>query len=320
MNVTAAQFRTSSFSSSQPTLRWGARGPAVADLQRRLQAAGFDPGAADGAFGPRTQAAVRAFQSARGLAADGIVGPQTWGALNGAGAAAPAPAPSGGEPVLRQGARGEPTSRLQQRLAQLGFNPGPVDGDFGPRTASAVRSFQASRGLAIDGVVGPQTWGALRSGDVFTPPPSASGGVTRPIGAPLTPVSEYALRDAEGAPAANGVKYHAGKDWFAPGGSPVSSPVNGTVVEVRASKGNSGQVFGGTVKIQGADGRVWVFRHVDPAGVSVGQAVGAGQTVATVTQWRSGPSHTHIELWRTFAGGYRFENMIDPMDELRRFL
>lgn len=133
-------------------------------------------------------------------------------------------------------------------------------------------------------------------------------------------MSEFALRDAEGAPAANGARYHAAKDWFAPGGSPVSSPINGTVVEVRASRGNTGQVFGGTVKIQGADGRVWVFRHVDPSGVSPGQHVNAGQTVAHVTNWASGPDHTHIELWRTLAGGYRYENMIDPMTELRRFL
>lgn len=320
MNV--ARIQSSSFTaaalSGQPLLRAGSRGPAVSDLQSRLKAAGFDPGPIDGDFGPRTQAAVRAFQSSRGLAVDGVVGPQTWGALRGAGPA-PAPAPAGGEPVLRQGARGGAVSALQQRLAQLGFNPGGVDGDFGPRTASAVRAFQASRGLIVDGVVGPQTWGALRTGDVFTPPPSV-GGISRPVDARLTAVSEFAIRDAEGAPNASGAKFHAGKDWFAPGGSAVRSPVDGTVVEVRASRGNTGQVFGGTVKIQGADGRVWVFRHVDPAGVSVGQRVGSGQTVASVTPWRDGPSHTHIELWRTFSGGYRFENMIDPMTELRRFL
>jgi murein DD-endopeptidase MepM/ murein hydrolase activator NlpD len=133
-------------------------------------------------------------------------------------------------------------------------------------------------------------------------------------------VSEFAIRDAEGAPAANGTRYHSGKDWFAPGGSPVSSPISGTVVEVRASRGNTGQVFGGMVKIQGADGRIWVYRHVDPSGASVGQHVDARQTVAHVTDWRSGPDHVHIELWRTLAGGYRYENLIDPMTELRRFL
>jgi hypothetical protein len=63
-----------------PTLRRGARGPDVARLQERLNAHGAAL-AVDGDFGPRTDAAVRAFQSAHGLVVDGIVGPLTWGAL-----------------------------------------------------------------------------------------------------------------------------------------------------------------------------------------------------------------------------------------------
>ncbi|HEX8699171.1 MAG TPA: peptidoglycan-binding protein [Myxococcaceae bacterium] len=64
-----------------PTLREGARGPQVVDLQRKLAAAGFSPGAADGDFGPKTTAAVKSFQRAKGLGADGVVGPRTWAAL-----------------------------------------------------------------------------------------------------------------------------------------------------------------------------------------------------------------------------------------------
>lgn len=57
-------------------------GPAVEDLQDRLIAAGFAVGTKDGVFGPKTESAVVAFQTKRGLLADGVVGPVTWGALN----------------------------------------------------------------------------------------------------------------------------------------------------------------------------------------------------------------------------------------------
>ncbi|WNG60940.1 hypothetical protein F0U59_44220 [Archangium gephyra] len=62
-------------------LRLESRGPEVADLQRKLLEAGFDAGVADGVFGRRTEAAVKAFQQSRGLVADGIVGTRTWTAL-----------------------------------------------------------------------------------------------------------------------------------------------------------------------------------------------------------------------------------------------
>ncbi|WP_438029046.1 peptidoglycan-binding domain-containing protein [Sorangium sp. So ce233] len=58
-------------------LRLGSAGADVTAAQDLLRARGFDPGKSDGAFGPRTDAAVRRFQSSRGLHADGIVGPQT---------------------------------------------------------------------------------------------------------------------------------------------------------------------------------------------------------------------------------------------------
>jgi len=65
-------------------------------------------------------------------------------------------------PTLREGSEGDAVRRLQQKLTAQGFSPGPVDGDFGPKTDSAVRAFQRARGLVVDGVVGPKTWSALR--------------------------------------------------------------------------------------------------------------------------------------------------------------
>lgn len=65
---------------AEPLLRVTARGPAVRRLQRRLKAAGHDV-SLDGEFGQNMLAAVKAFQKAKGLTVDGIVGPRTWSAL-----------------------------------------------------------------------------------------------------------------------------------------------------------------------------------------------------------------------------------------------
>ncbi len=67
-----------------PTLKQGATGAAVRDLQTKLAAKGLGI-SVDGVFGPQTRNAVIAFQRANGLAVDGVVGPQTWGRLNGGG-------------------------------------------------------------------------------------------------------------------------------------------------------------------------------------------------------------------------------------------
>lgn len=63
-----------------------------------------------------------------------------------------------GVQTLRRGSSG-PTVVVLQRM--LGI---PDDGKFGPGTDAAVRAFQARKGLTVDGVVGPQTWGALTTG------------------------------------------------------------------------------------------------------------------------------------------------------------
>ena len=62
-------------------IKKGAAGIEVAELQSKLAAAGFLAGPADGQFGPMTEQAVKAFQAANGLEADGVVGPATGGAL-----------------------------------------------------------------------------------------------------------------------------------------------------------------------------------------------------------------------------------------------
>ncbi len=84
--------KASGAAGASPMLAVGSAGPAVARLQGFLGAAGFAI-SPDGIFGPRTRAAVVAFQASRGLAPDGIVGPRTWRGLQGSGSTDVAGAP-----------------------------------------------------------------------------------------------------------------------------------------------------------------------------------------------------------------------------------
>lgn len=120
---------------------------AVAGIQYLVRAHGHLV-AADGSYGPATQAAVTAVQSAAGLVADGVVGPQTW-------------------PRLVITTRGGSTGDAVRAVQQFGLVPSPgeeplvVDGAYGPVTTARVTAFQRSWGLGLDGIAGPETWSFL---------------------------------------------------------------------------------------------------------------------------------------------------------------
>ncbi len=139
--------------------RVGDVGTAVRDIQERLDALGFDSTPDPrGTYGDPTSEAVTSFQRARGLEADGSVGPETWRALYEAGYRI-------GDRLLmlrRPMIRGEDVAFLQSRLSSLGFDCGKVDGIFGRRTEAAVMEFQQNRSLAEDGKVGPEVVTELR--------------------------------------------------------------------------------------------------------------------------------------------------------------
>ena len=63
---------------------------------------------------------------------------------------------------LKEDSKGPGVIRLQKQLKKLGFNPGKIDGDFGPATKAALIAFQRSRGLLADGIAGPRTLTALK--------------------------------------------------------------------------------------------------------------------------------------------------------------
>ncbi|ALX66334.1 peptidoglycan-binding protein [Microbacterium sp. XT11] len=124
----------------------------TADIQRLV---GANP---DGKYGPDTTARVMAWQSANGLTPDGI-----WGQLSDAKGFGSG-APSGARPTIRRGDKGPHVLALQTRLKtaySLYAGKLALDSDFGPATERAVKEFQRRAGLAVDGIVGPNTWKAL---------------------------------------------------------------------------------------------------------------------------------------------------------------
>jgi len=145
-------------------LEQGSTGTAVTQLQQALFVLGFDPEGVDGAFGPRTEGAVRAFQDERGLQIDGVVGGQTrsaFAALQGISNHALVLDPDGR--TLSMGALGGDVAELQELLAIIGLDPGPADGVFGLKTEGSVRAYQEDAGILLDGVVGPGTRSSLAS-------------------------------------------------------------------------------------------------------------------------------------------------------------
>jgi hypothetical protein len=74
--------------------------------------------------------------------------------------------------VLRLGSQGEAVRQVQTRLQQLAYDPGAIDGVFGPLTAQAVQAFQRDESLPVDGVVGAKTWAKLRAAGAIAPSPT----------------------------------------------------------------------------------------------------------------------------------------------------
>lgn len=139
--------------------RLGDTGTPVRDIQDRLAALGYESdGDLRGTFADGTRCAVIEFQKARGLDADGIVGPDTWRSLYEAGYRLGDRLTYLRRPMMR----GEDIAELQSRLNSMGFDCGKVDGIFGPGTERAVIDFQHNRDLAEDGKVGPEVVTELR--------------------------------------------------------------------------------------------------------------------------------------------------------------
>lgn len=115
----------------------GSTGDQVRYVQQILKIFGYLDDVADGNFGSNTLAAVKAYQSDNGLAADGQAGSKTLTSMKNKGA------------------------NLQIQLKKLGYYGGTIDVSLADGTLSALKSFQSRNGLTVDGVAGPKTLAAL---------------------------------------------------------------------------------------------------------------------------------------------------------------
>lgn len=166
------------------TLRKGVSGSSeVRKLQQRLKDLKYYSGSVDGDFGTGTENAVKAFQSANGLTADGVAGSKTlnrlysdnavpnkgtsYGNVTATPRATSTPRPTSTPNVenkyLQLGSSGKDVRTMQTRLIALGWLSGSADGEFGSATDAAVRAFQKKIGVYTDGVAGPNTLKKLYS-------------------------------------------------------------------------------------------------------------------------------------------------------------
>ncbi len=137
-----------------PTLRPGSKGAVVLAAQCLLTSRGFYSGAITGTVDTSTGAAISTFKSSHDLVPNSTLGSRPWTALLSAGRT----------PILQMGSAGKAVSKLQRALtASLGQTLA-VNGSFGRRTRQAVKTYQTTHNLTVDGTVKASTWRALQTG------------------------------------------------------------------------------------------------------------------------------------------------------------
>ncbi len=161
---TTSQRKASAEASDSTYIKLGSSGTTVKNMQTKLAALGYYYGENTGNVGEKTEAAIKAFQKANGLTADGIAGPQTLAKIDAAyaakGGSSSASSSSSGN-GLKLGSTGSDVRDLQSNLTTLGFYWADITGSFGEKTEAAVKSFQKAKGLTADGVAGSKTISAI---------------------------------------------------------------------------------------------------------------------------------------------------------------
>ena len=260
------------------SMRLGFQGDAVRTVQRRLKELGYYTGSIDGDFGKETEKAVKAFQKANGLTADGKVGEQTLKKLNDKKAKTAKQANATATPkktatprptatpnlqndyYLRLGSTGKKVETLQRRLIELGWLSGKVTGTYDEATEAAVIAFQdRTSGIYTDGVAGPETLRALYSSNAArtTKPAAVNSAETLQYGSEGSAVTKLQkkLQDlgylAGYADGKFGVETEAAVIAFQKNNNLTADGKAGTATQSKLYSGTANKAGGNAVKISG---------------------------------------------------------------------
>ncbi|MFE5512325.1 peptidoglycan-binding protein [Streptomyces sp. NPDC056529] len=251
-----------------PLLQKGATGNNVASLQFLLRQQGGSV-TANADFDARTKSAVISYQQSQGLAADGIVGPATWSRL----VVSVAPGSTQANAVRA----------LQFQLRKHGYAIA-ADGVFGEGTSAAVQDYKTQHRLTGGTTVGPTTWQHL----LGSPPGSGAMGTYAFI------IPRTAVHDGRESLLWPHHDYPA-SDIAVETGTPAYAITSGTA----RLNGGLDESCGLGVAIDGDDGVIYQYCHLDSRSVSDGTRVAAGQLVAhTGNTGNSTGPHLHFGIFR----------------------
>jgi peptidoglycan hydrolase-like protein with peptidoglycan-binding domain len=138
--TTTAPATTTTPSTTTTTSPYGGATLLTQIIQQELRVLGYFNGEPDGLLGPVTEEALKEFQTAAGITADGEYGPETYIALADA-----------------LEADADFITTVQEDLMELKLYPGPADGDYGDGTVKGIESLQEQCEMDVDGRFTPQT-------------------------------------------------------------------------------------------------------------------------------------------------------------------
>lgn len=269
-----------------PVLKNGSSGSQVKALQYLLIYRGRSV-TVDGAFGPATESAVKSFQSANGLVADGIVGSATWPKLIA---------------TVQYGSNNYAVRGAQVLLKERFGYSLTVDGAFGSGTQSAVKAFQSSKGISADGIVGPTTWLYLAGSNSSSSTDfwgSRAGNWVFPVKVGILDPAGSARYF--GASRDGGTRAHAGVDLIpttGPGAT-VYAMTSGTVLAYYA-------FYMGTyaLEVKSDDGTVVRYGEIS-SGLRAGARVSKGQAIGSIIRNTSSAASymLHLEVYMGTSTG-----------------